>query len=341
MPASTCLNPNLESSGRIRWSSEGHPDPSFGQGTGYVVGGFPVPPPQQGEPLDAYLGGIGFDSAGRILVTGSSTISTFEGSNGPMSKTRQFSPACSPRGKSTSPSPSGGPSPGAGSGFGPSPPRWAIGARNRVTVDTERPHHPYEFSLLRLAEDGKAKPRFGKGGHAALPSGIDFSSLLVDSRGRTIVEHYLHGVPHRRPNGIAIRRLRPDGSLDRSFGDDGVERIRLRRFYTTDLALDDRDRIAIGISLKEPGEVGEPTDLTLMRVRRDGIPDKSFGHDGLLPSPFPTQPHRLIYMEGFDVRVGRRRSAPPFAARTANRCRAGRPRRRLKAGFRPASGGLG
>ncbi|MDX6653826.1 MAG: hypothetical protein QOH18_527, partial [Solirubrobacterales bacterium] len=144
--------------------------------------------------------------------------------------------------------------------------------------------------------------RFGKVGHAPLPPGVDSSPLLVDSRGRTIVEHYLQGVEHRKPNGIAISRLRPDGSLDRGFGDDGVERIRLRRFYTADPALDDRDRILMAISLKEPGEVGEPNDLALIRLRRDGKPEKSFGHDGLLRIPFPTQTHRFIYMEGFDVR---------------------------------------
>jgi hypothetical protein len=187
------------------------------------------------------------------------------------------------------------------SGFGPSRPPWAIGPQNQVTIATERPHHRYEFSLLRLAEDGRPEPRFGKGGRAPFPPGVESSPLLVDSRGRTIVEHYLQGVEHRKPNGIAISRLRPDGSLDRSFGDDGVERFRLRRFYTADLALDDRDRILMAISLKEPREIGEPNDLALMRLGRDGKPDKSFGQGGLLRIPFP-QPHRFIYMEGFNVR---------------------------------------
>ena len=285
-----------------RLTPEGHPDPSFGQGTGYVVGGISVPPPKKGEPLDAYVGEVGFDSAGRILVTGSSTISTFPGSKGQTSKSRQFLARLQSSGEVDRSFADHGTFALPGSGFGPSRPPWAIGPQNQVTIATEGPHHPYQFSLLRLAEDGRPEPRFGKGGHAPLPPRVESSPLLVDSRGRTIVKHYLQGVEHRRPNGIAISRLRPDGSLDRSFGDDGVERLRLRRFYAADLALDDRDRILMAISLKERGQIGEPNDLAIMRLRRDGEPDKSFGHDGLLRIPFPIEPHRFIEMEGFDVR---------------------------------------
>ena len=73
-----------------RLTPQGLPDSSFGQGTGYMVGGFPVLQPKKGEPLSAYIGEVGFDSAGRILVTGSSTISTFPGIKGPTSTSRQF-----------------------------------------------------------------------------------------------------------------------------------------------------------------------------------------------------------------------------------------------------------
>jgi hypothetical protein len=55
-----------------------------------------------------------------------------------------------------------------------------------------------------------------------------------------------------------------------------------------------------------------------MRLHRDGKPDKSFGYDGLLRIPFPTQPHRFTTWKGSTCGVARRRSAPPIAARTAN-----------------------
>jgi len=263
-----------------------------------VVGGIPVPPPKKGEPLDAYVGEVSFDSAGRILVTGSSTISTFAGVKGPKSKSRQFLARLQSSGAIDKSFADQGTFTLPGSGFGPSRPPWAVGPQNQVTVAID------QFSLLRLAENGRPELNFGTRGHAPLPPDGEFSPLLVDSSGRTIVEHYLQGVEHRRPNGIAIRRLRPDGSLDRSFGDDGVKRLRLRRFYTADLALDDHDRILMAISLKAPGEVGEPNDVALMRLRRDGRPDKAFAHNGLLRIPFPTRPQRSIYVEGFDVRGG-------------------------------------
>ncbi|MBS1890528.1 MAG: hypothetical protein JST59_04495 [Actinobacteria bacterium] len=41
-----------------RFTSAGDPDPSFGGGAGYVVGGIPLPSPADGEPADAYYDGI-------------------------------------------------------------------------------------------------------------------------------------------------------------------------------------------------------------------------------------------------------------------------------------------
>ena len=60
----------------------------------------------------------------------------------------------------------------------------------------------------------------------------------------------------------------------------------------------------MAISLKERGGLGEPNDLAIMRLRRDGRPDKIFGQNGLLRILFPSQPHRYIYMSGIDVRGG-------------------------------------
>lgn len=177
-----------------------------------------------------------------------------------------------------------------------------MGPGNRVTVATGS---ETEHSILWLGPGGVPERRFGAGGRAANPFGGEYSSLLVDPKGRMLLYRYVEGVEHRLPNGIVVKRLRSDGSPDRSFGDGGTATVRIPRFYTTDLVVDSHGEILLAVSLKARGPIGESVELALVRLRDDGELDGSFAGDGMIRIPFPGRPSARVYLEGMDVR-GRR-----------------------------------
>jgi uncharacterized delta-60 repeat protein len=103
--------------------------------------------------------------------------------------------------------------------------------RIRIPIAFDMPQEEkYRIALVGLKPDGRPDRRFGFRGLAlgplpALPGGERPDAAVSDSTGSVIVAGNLAGEANEtglNQLGGIIRRFRPDGSLDRSFGKDGL-----------------------------------------------------------------------------------------------------------------------
>ena len=130
------------------------------------------------------------------------------------------------------------------------------------------------FGVARFADDGTLDDGFGQGGKVRtdVGPGPDMASdVALQSTGRIVVA----GTSTGPGGGFAVVRYRPNGSLDRSFGDHGVV---LTPFSGPDegamgVAIDAEDRIVV------VGHAGGA--FVTARYDTDGRLDDSFSADGV------------------------------------------------------------
>lgn len=130
--------------------------------------------------------------------------------------------------------------------------------------------------VTRLLANGSLDRRFsGDGRFAIAPSfWVEKTALALDPRGGILVG--ISAEPARVGN-VTLRRLRPDGALDRSFGQGGV--LRVRRGGTSLLSVFAGPRqIVLVVGRGAWGESG----VTLRAYRPDGDVDRRFGHGGVV-----------------------------------------------------------
>lgn len=156
--------------------------------------------------------------------------------------------------------------------------------------------------LIHLGADGAIDRGFGENGFRMQPYDAIDGPVLQAASGRLLIFRYLSSWPaHRLAGGVQIKRLLPDGSLDRSFGQGGEARFRLPRFDRYTLEVDDEGRILIGANLKRRDREGRrpalPGALALIRLQADGSVDPGFGRNGVIKVPYghrwEVQPQRL------------------------------------------------
>ena len=88
---------------------------------------------------------------------------------------------------------------------------------------------PNGMTFERLLPDGSPDPEFGHGGNTTvrIPQ-FSYAELALDEEGRVLMAVSLkERGPVGESKGLAVVRLGPDGSLDESFGHDGLIRIKL------------------------------------------------------------------------------------------------------------------
>ncbi len=131
------------------------------------------------------------------------------------------------------------------------------------------------ITILRFNIDGTLDHTFSNDGVAHISTGqhrTDFANAVAIRQGKIVVV----GTSVRQSDSgfaMAILRLNPDGSLDHSFSDDGLQLLRVGSSSTgEDVALQGDGRIVV---------VGT-SDGQLLVVRRlaDGGPDPAFSNDG-------------------------------------------------------------
>jgi uncharacterized delta-60 repeat protein len=132
------------------------------------------------------------------------------------------------------------------------------------------------IAVTRFRPDGSLDPSFGDGGIAT----VDFSadefenatalSLLPDGK--------IAVLARLEPSTWVLGRLRPDGRLDTGFGTGGIVRSHLDGEALDLLAQDDGRLVVAG----RTAPTGTDFDVTLVRYRRDGRLDRSFGTGGVV-----------------------------------------------------------
>jgi uncharacterized delta-60 repeat protein len=136
------------------------------------------------------------------------------------------------------------------------------------------------MAVAKLTADGQLDRGFGRGGRVTVGFGTthaDASSVAIDRRGRAVVA----GTTCRGTHcDFALARLKANGELDPSFGNDGrvvtrVDPRDLRGFTRLNaMAIDSRDRIIAA------GDISRRR-VALVRYAKDGDRSRSFGGDGI------------------------------------------------------------
>jgi uncharacterized delta-60 repeat protein len=133
-------------------------------------------------------------------------------------------------------------------------------------------------ALLRLTRGGLPDPTFGNGGIALLPvpSGIS-SDVIVDQADQVLVITFGHD-----DDGFLFR-VEGDGTLDGTFGTDGVVPAPVPGAPVSLVKQPDGAIVIAGIFARPGGE-----HFALARYLHNGVPDVSFGVDGRIDDPIGT-----------------------------------------------------
>ena len=124
------------------------------------------------------------------------------------------------------------------------------------------------FELARFRRDGSIDPTFGDGGRVTLRyRGANARSVAIAPDGRIVVSGY-------NAWGLAVARFRADGSLDRSFADNGV------------LAPPTPSVGGFAVALQPNGRILVAGDrdifqVAVVRLLADGRYDRTFGDGGI------------------------------------------------------------
>ena len=136
------------------------------------------------------------------------------------------------------------------------------------------------FALLRYDADGSLDPSFGTGGIVTTPVGDDDSEafgVVLQPDGK-IVAGGLTNDSNGSNSRSALVRYNPDGTLDASFGSDGIVLdTHVRQHGFAAIALQPDGKI-LGVG---QGALWPWTATPLTRFNSDGTPDSSFGSGGV------------------------------------------------------------
>ena len=141
------------------------------------------------------------------------------------------------------------------------------------------------FAVARLKTNGSLDHSFSGDGEATLNFGgggadDEAHAVAVDRKGRIVVAGWSEA---SGTSDFAIARYRPNGKLDRKFGDQGSEVLPIRagNDNANAMVLDSEGRIVLGGDSQGPVN----SDFALLRLKPNGKPDHSFGGDGKVTTP--------------------------------------------------------
>ena len=137
-----------------------------------------------------------------------------------------------------------------------------------------------DFALARYNADGSLDPTFSGDGRVTTDFGgsDSASAVAIQPNGKIVAAGYA-------PGGFAVARYNADGSLDRSFSDDGMQ--------TTDFG--SPRGVAEGVAVQPDGRIvvagwtgnaSNDDDMALARFNANGSLDSSFSGDGRQTTAF-------------------------------------------------------
>jgi uncharacterized delta-60 repeat protein len=162
----------------------------------------------------------------------------------------------------------------------------AVGRSSRIVVAGDH-------SIVRLRSNGHLDRSFADGGIATLTSGAYATHPSSVAAGPSSVALGAAGAVYVAGSScsdvehcdFAVSRLKPDGELDRSFGDHGAARIALAKPYSFAQAIA-KSRQG-GLIVGGTGCVGSSTCVfEIVRLNRFGDLDSSFGQGGKVTGSF-------------------------------------------------------
>jgi uncharacterized delta-60 repeat protein len=139
---------------------------------------------------------------------------------------------------------------------------------------------PSTFGVVRLLANGAPDPAFAGTGVVSLPltpyAGLGAGAVAVRQGPANTVLVAGTDVTSKASLRAVVLRLRPDGSLDPRFADDGIARIARsgRDLHVTSFTRDDHGRIILA-------GAGSPPDSLLARLTVGGKHDRTFGNGGI------------------------------------------------------------
>ena len=168
------------------------------------------------------------------------------------------------------------------------------------------------FGVARYLPDGKLDPSFSRDGLASIDFGFGddiAQAIAVQPDGKIVVAGQGTRNRYRTEDDFAFARFRRDGTLDRAFGGDGLVTVNFGgRRYDTAHGLVIQPNGAIVAAGSSGTREGAPR-MALLRLRRNGSLDRSFGSGGKqLTSPGPQggYAHALLRLsDGRIVAAGR------------------------------------
>lgn len=260
-----------------RYTPEGRPDPSFGGGDGIVVTDFGLPAVKEGPnesppgtTINSFVRSVAVDSSDRIVLTGeragvtywfkSHMYGRFEIYVGRLTPDGEADPSFSEDGVLTLPG------------------HEEIGEAV-IGADGDLYFSAGGNTLVHLRADGEFDPGFGENGARRVRKWTVNNSIALDGSGNLLLSVGLRG----SGLGIGVKRLYPDGSLDRGFGRDGTALVRRQGYGYGLLASDPRGGILVGASSGHPAP--RSAGLMLARLRPDGALDRGFGRRGRVEIP--------------------------------------------------------
>jgi uncharacterized delta-60 repeat protein len=141
-----------------------------------------------------------------------------------------------------------------------------------------------KVAVVVLTRDGEPDPSFGDGGSVVVRLHLSGrpTAMAVQPNGRIVIGGWMAG-------DFFVMRLRANGELDRSFAGDGTRRLdfdrpglRFSDDLLTDLAIDDRGRIAVSgtANQRSTHRPKFDPDFAIARLKPSGHLDRSFSRDG-------------------------------------------------------------
>jgi uncharacterized delta-60 repeat protein len=158
-----------------------------------------------------------------------------------------------------------------------------------ISGDSQDPDSSeFHTDLARYHPDGQLDPTFGTGGTLTL-DGRFGADLAIQPDGRLLLVGTSDPVPvseGQPATAIAVMRLQPDGTVDDTFGDDGVSLIPVTEHSEIGgdgnaLALQPDGRILVAGATKGIGQ-----DFLVARLHADGTPDTEFTDTGVMAINF-------------------------------------------------------
>lgn len=143
-------------------------------------------------------------------------------------------------------------------------------------------------NVSRYNSDGSLDLNFAEGGVASLGS-VSIKDIAVQNDGKIVAVGSISGSRSSSDLEIMLARFLSDGSLDPSFGANGIAQTEIGPTYEAGSALSfqsDGKIVVAGFQITAPDVNVTSSDFLLARFDQDGFMDNSFGVNGSIVTDF-------------------------------------------------------